>query len=217
MADLIQQLIDQSDDGFQRLLAGSLQQANDIARHGGRGMEPLDADLYQALRATPPKGELGWPTDFGSYIEYLRWFYRWTPQQSGHEGWKRPGTSEYQEAYDRLCHFYWLVDQPVGDNGSVMVQNIPWFSEWLVAYASAWGEYLDTPESFNDEILQGFADDPWYSLHDYMIRDPQADPLWRPNAPSGWLTFNQFFARELNPGLRPIAEPTRSPSKARIG
>jgi phosphatidylserine decarboxylase len=30
----------------------------------------------------------------------------------------------------------------------------------------------------------------------------------RPNAPSGWLTFNQFFARELNPGLRPIASPT---------
>lgn len=30
----------------------------------------------------------------------------------------------------------------------------------------------------------------------------------RPNAPSGWLTFNQFFARELNPGLRPIDSPT---------
>ncbi|GAA1923537.1 hypothetical protein GCM10009815_17670 [Nocardioides marmoribigeumensis] len=30
----------------------------------------------------------------------------------------------------------------------------------------------------------------------------------RPNSPSGWLTFNQFFARELNPGLRPISEPT---------
>ena len=25
--------------------------------------------------------------------------------------------------------------------------------------------------------------------------------------PSGWLTFNQFFARELNAGLRPVAEP----------
>jgi phosphatidylserine decarboxylase len=25
--------------------------------------------------------------------------------------------------------------------------------------------------------------------------------------PSGWLTFNQFFAREVKPGKRPIAEP----------
>ncbi|WP_337059543.1 hypothetical protein [Kineococcus sp. G2] len=30
----------------------------------------------------------------------------------------------------------------------------------------------------------------------------------RPNQPSGWLTSNQFSARALNPGLRPIAEPT---------
>lgn len=29
----------------------------------------------------------------------------------------------------------------------------------------------------------------------------------KPNMPSGWLTFNQFFARELNAGLRPISEP----------
>ncbi|MDQ6783180.1 MAG: phosphatidylserine decarboxylase [Actinomycetota bacterium] len=26
--------------------------------------------------------------------------------------------------------------------------------------------------------------------------------------PSGWLTFNQFFARELNTGLRPVSDPT---------
>ena len=26
-------------------------------------------------------------------------------------------------------------------------------------------------------------------------------------APSGWLTFNQFFAREIKPGKRPIADP----------
>jgi len=28
-----------------------------------------------------------------------------------------------------------------------------------------------------------------------------------PNNPSGWKTWNQFFARELNPGLRPITSP----------
>ncbi len=29
----------------------------------------------------------------------------------------------------------------------------------------------------------------------------------KPNTPSGWLTFNQFFARRLNAGLRPIQDP----------
>ena len=40
-------------------------------------------------------------------------------------------------------------------------------------------------------------------MQDSMIGDTP-----RPNNPSGWLTFNQFFARELNPGLRPIANPS---------
>jgi phosphatidylserine decarboxylase len=29
----------------------------------------------------------------------------------------------------------------------------------------------------------------------------------KPNAPSGWLTFNQFFARSFNPGERPVHDP----------
>lgn len=204
--DVIKNLIDQAakQPDFVSSLEKSLQQANDIALNGGRGMQPLDKELYEAIN--------WWPTNFEEYLDYLRWFYRWTPQQSLYEGWKRPGTSEYQEAYDRLCHFYWLVDQPVrGADGctEVIVESIPWFSQWLVSYSQAWGQYLDTPESFNDEILEGFLEDPWYSIRDYMIFDPLTQK-WRPNTPSGWKTFNQFFARELNPGLRPISNPTNN-------
>ena len=39
-----------------------------------------------------------------------------------------------------------------------------------------------------------------------MITDAETG-IFRPNSPSGWLTFNQFFARDLNPGLRPIDSP----------
>lgn len=201
--DVIQTLANKAagDHRFVHLLERSLKQAKEIALHGGRGMKPLNRALYDAIE--------WWPTNLHEYLGYLRWFYRWTPQQSLHAGWKRPGTSEYQEAYDRLCHFYWLIDQPVGADGTATAQDIPWFSDWLVAYANAWGEYLDKPESFNDKILQGFSDDPWYSLRDYMIFDPGTQ-RWRPNSPSGWLTFNQFFARELNPGLRPTTQPTNN-------
>ena len=81
------------------------------------------------------------------------------------------------------------------------VQNIPWFSEWLVGYARDWGSFLNTTDSFSQEIMDSFIND----SPDYAVRDSMIDG--RPNAPSGWLTFNQFFARELNPGLRPIADP----------
>ena len=114
-----------------------------------------------------------------------------------------PGTDEHQEVYDRLCHFHWLIDQEVGPKNTV-VQNIPWFSQWLVRFAAEWGEFLNTTDSFDDGILQSFIDySPEYAVGDSMING-------RSNAPSGWLTFNQFFARKLNPGLRPINSPAEN-------
>lgn len=67
------------------------------------------------------------------------------------------------------------------------------FQEWMVDFARAMGAFLDTPASAQN--LEGFIWDPAYKIHDYAP------------GPSGWLSFNQFFARQLRPGLRPIAEP----------
>ena len=173
------------DDALAKLVTQSLKKAKRQAR------ADLDADLFKAL---------DWPTSLPDYYDYLDWFARWQPQQSTDKAWTAPGTDEQQEVYDRLCHFYFLIDQEVSKDRKI-VENDEWFSRWLVGYAQAWGSFLDTTESFNDEILQSFIDDsPEYRVQDSMIED-------RPNAPSGWLTFNQFFARELNPGLRPIASP----------
>ena len=57
----------------------------------------------------------------------------------------------------------------------------------------AWGQFLDTPASASG--ISSFAARPNYNISDYFM------------GPSGWLTFNQFFAREVKPGKRPIAEP----------
>jgi phosphatidylserine decarboxylase len=176
-----------TDSNFTELLTASLQQAKVSAQ------TQLDSDLYNAL---------SWPADFSEYIEYLIEFSRWIPQQSSNEAWKKPNTDEYQEVYDHLCHFYWLIDQEVGPNKTIIIENIPWFSEWLVSYANAWGSFLNTTDSFNNDILNSFIkNSPEYEVENSMING-------RPNAPSGWLTFNQFFARELNPGLRPVASPS---------
>lgn len=178
------------DEALRSFLEKSLIDANNAAQ------EQLAPNLYAAFAE-----ENAWPITWLEYVRYAWQFSRWVPHQSSDPAWTEPGTDEQQEVYDHLCHFYYLIDQPVGPEHA-KIQNDPWFSQWLVRYSNDWGEFLNTTDSFNDEALQSFIDDsPEYRVQDSMVNG-------QPNNPSGWLTFNQFFARELNPGLRPISSPT---------
>lgn len=159
-----------------------------------RAEEELDAELFDAL---------DWPTGLDGYDAYLERFIRWIPQQSDHPAWRTSAPEERyaKEVSDRLAHFFWLVDQQVHEDGSAVAEGSEGFRGWLTSFARSWGSFLDTPESFDDKLLQSFIEDaPEYHVEESLING-------RPNAPSGWLTFNQFFARELNRGLRPISEP----------
>ena len=164
-----------------------IEQSLNIAKNDAR--QSLNQDLFDSLY---------WPTDRYSYLNYLRAFVRWIPQQSGEIAWRKPGTLHSQEVYDRLCHYYYLVDQKT--QSGILAQNIPWFSSFLVDYANCWGSFLDTPESFNESFLQSFIKfSPQYRMQDYMTN---GNPTYPP-----WNTFNEFFSRELNQGLRPITSP----------
>lgn len=92
-----------------------------------------------------------------------------------------------RNVYYNIVEFYYLIDHPI----TGLLQTDPLFQQWTVEFANAWGSYLDTPESAAG--IQTFLTDPDFHMGDY-----QPDP-------SGWLTFNQFFAREVRPGKRPIA------------
>lgn len=177
-----------SDKKFVTLLETSLKIAKKKAEKG------LDTALYK---------ELAWPLTFQEYLNYLSFFSKWKPQQSKLPAWDASGPNTSQEVYDRLTHFYFLIDQDVTeeDCSQVIVQNIPWFRKWLVDFANLWGSFLNTTDSFNQKTLASFRkESPEFQVENSMING-------QPNIPSGWLTFNQFFARELNPGLRPIAYP----------
>ncbi len=139
---------------------------------------------------------LSWPTNKISYIDYLGEFARWIPRESVDIAWRNPDTLNSQEVYDRLCHFYYLINQKTR-NG--IAQDIPWFSSFLAGYANVWGSFLDTPESFDENILYTFMNfSSQYRVQDSMING-------KPNA--SWNCFNDFFARKLNSGLRPIDSP----------
>jgi len=86
----------------------------------------------------------------------------------------------------KLLEFYYLIDQ--SPEGKLQKDDL--FQQWTLQFAEDWGSFLDTTESAKG--LETFYTDPIYHIDDYM------------KAPSGWLTYNQFFARHVKPGKRPI-------------
>ena len=82
--------------------------------------------------------------------------------------------------------FYYLIDQPPQG----VLQGDESFQGWTRKFAQDWGAFLDTPESAKG--ITDFFSNPSYHMEDYYV------------GPSGWLTFNQFFARQVRPGRRPV-------------
>lgn len=94
-----------------------------------------------------------------------------------------------RELVPKALSIYYIINQAPDD----ALNDDPEFSEWMSHLVQAWGTFLDTPASAAG--IESFASLPNYNIDDYFV------------GPSGWLTFNQFFAREVRPGKRPIADP----------
>lgn len=94
-----------------------------------------------------------------------------------------------REAVPKVLSIHYIVNHAPGD----ALNEDPAFSDWLGSVADAWGEFLDSPASAAG--IASFASLPSYNVDDYIP------------GPSGWQTFNQFFAREMRPGKRPIDAP----------
>ncbi|HEX4302170.1 MAG TPA: phosphatidylserine decarboxylase [Rhizomicrobium sp.] len=126
---------------------------------------------------------------FDDYIAWIDGLLTWVPSEN-HAG---------KKIYNHICEFYFILDQPTVrelQNHIVPGAQMPpltELSQWMVEYADAWGRFLDTTESITPESLESFARSPNFNLDEYMP------------PPSGYLTFNQLFARSVKPGMRPIA------------
>jgi phosphatidylserine decarboxylase len=68
------------------------------------------------------------------------------------------------------------------------------FIAWMKKYLEARGHFMDTPASTAN--ISSYTALPNWHMDDYLA------------GPSGWMSFNQFFAREIKPGKRPIDEPS---------
>lgn len=90
------------------------------------------------------------------------------------------------ELYLKLTEFYWLLDQPAGRK----LQEHKPFQDWMVKFIENRGKFLDTQESAKG--ISTFSKDRRFHMEEAAQN------------PGGWMSFNQFFARALKPGRRPI-------------
>jgi phosphatidylserine decarboxylase len=121
------------------------------------------------------------------FLKYANELVTWTPQV----------IDDPRHTFDLPMQFYFILEQePVKSLQSPVrpatsTEPLTPLSAWMVEYARVWGSYLDTTES-----AQG--------IESFRIRAAVDWDEYMP-PPSGYLTFNQFFARHVKPGMRPIA------------
>ncbi|MBT3879175.1 MAG: phosphatidylserine decarboxylase [Candidatus Scalindua sp.] len=190
--------------GWEELLEKSLKDAHENAKKN------LSKEYYKRFMFHPAD-------TLDEYCRYLEWFVNWKPHEynKGYDKKEESGEAFNKEVFFQLVKFYWLLDQPTGrelQNKEDLTRKGTGndFTDWMVHFANDWGHFLNTPESIDDNTLQSFIDDPDFKMFQYLIPPEAYTPRDKhskdkPNSPSGWQTFNQFFAREINPGLRPVA------------
>lgn len=134
-------------------------------------------------------------TSLDGFYKYLRDFLLWVPYEN------TTGT----EPYVRMCLMYFVFEQPsvrkyqtqlLPKNARLTRDQLSPISRWLVKFAKLQGTFLSTPPSITPETLSTFK--AVKGPHSYRVPD-YVEPE------NGWKTFNDFFARQLKPGKRPIA------------
>lgn len=125
------------------------------------------------------------------YFNYMDTYVHWIPTED------KTGTN----VFNHICLFYFILDMP-----PISQQQDPidpdtkapyrYLSDWLIRYAQEMGSWMSTTASISADTIATFYDAPSYRMQDY--ERPAGD----------WQTFNDFFARFLKPGLRPVAPDT---------
>jgi len=148
--------------------------------------------------------------DYHDYLAWLNELVEWIPRQQG----------DSRLIYQKLVDFYFIVDQkplrelqvlPFDRNhvedidicrckGCVNDADMSPLSQWIVKFAKAWGNFMDTTESA--KYVKSFKEAPLFNWTEYM--PPPASYLPDEDY-KAYRTFNQFFARHVKPGMRPVA------------
>lgn len=120
-------------------------------------------------------------------LKYANELVTWTPRVA----------EDPRHTFDMPIQLFFILDQePLYSLQSPIrptqgAEELTPLSAWMVDFAQVWGTYLDTTESAQG--IESFRTSAAIDWDEYLP------------PPSGYLTFNQFFARHVKPGMRPIA------------
>ncbi|MDO4798253.1 MAG: phosphatidylserine decarboxylase [Coriobacteriales bacterium] len=135
--------------------------------------------------------------DLDSLYEFTDWAERCLPWNIV-EGQK--GVGLYEHIDQSLDAFYFLFDQPLDElaNRGYYYPSLQYHEpirSWLIEYASNWGQFLSSPDSWNDEAYKAACEDARFNM----------DSGWYASE-NVWTNFNDWFARELvdQPSSHPI-------------
>ena len=84
---------------------------------------------------------------------------------------------------------FWIVLNKAPND---VIKKSDAFNEWIREFIMSMGSYMDTTDSVKD--IESFVKDSKNNIEDYF------------QGPSGWMTYNQFLARQVKPGKRPVAD-----------
>ena len=134
----------------------------------------LEKELQRAAIENPHRSTNPVRTieDWCAYVERFARRMPWQTMDIGEDA------SFFRRIDQNIGYFYFLL----GD-----LQYEPRVAQWLKAYNIAWGEWLSSPESWNDEYYQLALSDPLFEL-----------ASGRYESPDNWHSWNDFFARRLN-------------------
>ena len=109
--------------------------------------------------------------DWSAYVDRFVHLMPWQTMDIGEDA------SFFRRIDQNIGYFYFLL----GD-----LQYEPRVAQWLKAYNTAWGEWLNSPDSWNEAYYQLALSDPLFEL--------QTD---RYESPDNWHSWNDFFGRRL--------------------
>ncbi|KAL8672036.1 MAG: hypothetical protein Q9168_003488 [Polycauliona sp. 1 TL-2023] len=103
--------------------------------------------------------------------------------------WVPRENEEGRNVYNRICHFYFVMNQPTVkqlqnliEPGAINKKNL-WLTDWLHRYAHQIREWLDSPDFIGE--IQTFWDSPPYNMKVY--KEPRG----------GWQDINDRLARDI--------------------
>jgi len=133
----------------------------------------LEQSLSQAAIANPHRetNPVRTVEEWCAYVERFAHLMPWQTMDIGEEA------SFFRRIDQNIGYFYFLL----GD-----LQYEPRVAQWLKDYNTAWGEWLNSPDSWNETYYQLALSDPRFELH-----------TDRYESPDNWHSWNDFFARKL--------------------